>query len=152
MPVLRSHDQSQKIVFILLLSLSLLLLFQEIKRARRMFKSMDCDNLRETSQKIIVETFAPVSGMGEAQVEFLGSIRISRNDNVYLFICQVQFVQKISIFSFLLFKLNLNQTKHKPVFFLQRDRRRRRGSRSGERRQRKSRRQPPVSIWHGIMN
>ena len=52
-----------------------------------MFKSMDCDNLRETSQKIIVETFAPVSGMGEAQVQFLGSIRISRNDNVYLFFC-----------------------------------------------------------------
>merc|ERR1711976_286137 len=31
----------------------------EIKRARRMFKSMDCDNLRETSQKMIVDTFAP---------------------------------------------------------------------------------------------
>ena len=24
-----------------------------------MFKSMDCDNLRETSQKMIVDTFAP---------------------------------------------------------------------------------------------
>jgi len=32
---------------------------KEIKRARRMFKSMDCDNLRETSQKMIVDTFAP---------------------------------------------------------------------------------------------
>jgi len=32
---------------------------KEIKRARRMFKSMDCDNLKETSQKIIVDTFAP---------------------------------------------------------------------------------------------
>ena len=25
----------------------------------RMFKSMDCDNLKETSQKMIVDTFAP---------------------------------------------------------------------------------------------
>ena len=33
-----------------------------------MFKSMDCDNLRETSQKIIVETFAPVTGMRESHV------------------------------------------------------------------------------------
>ena len=33
-----------------------------------MFKSMDCDNLRETAQKIIVDTFAPVSSMGETQV------------------------------------------------------------------------------------
>jgi len=32
---------------------------KEIKRARRMFKSMDCNNLRETSQKMIVDTFAP---------------------------------------------------------------------------------------------
>lgn len=75
---------------------------KEIKRARRMFKSMDCDNLRETSQKIIVDTFAPVTNMGETQ----------------------------------------------------RDRRRRRGSRqreAGERRH-KQRRQPPVSIWHGILN
>jgi len=32
---------------------------KEIKRARRMFKSMDCDNLKETSQKMIVDTFAP---------------------------------------------------------------------------------------------
>jgi len=32
---------------------------KEIKRARRMFKSMDCDNLKETSQKMIVEPFAP---------------------------------------------------------------------------------------------
>ena len=38
--------------------------WQEIKRARRMFKSMDCDNLRETSQKMIVDTFAPVAGGG----------------------------------------------------------------------------------------
>ena len=35
---------------------------QEIKRARRMFKSMDCDNLKETSQKMIVDTFAPRPG------------------------------------------------------------------------------------------
>ena len=42
---------------------------KEIKRARRMFKSMDCDNLRETSQKIIVDTFAPVTSMGETQVQ-----------------------------------------------------------------------------------
>ena len=28
-----------------------------------MFKSMDCDNLRETSQKMIVDTFAPSSSM-----------------------------------------------------------------------------------------
>ena len=39
-------------------------IWQEIKRARRMFKSMDCDNLRETSQKMIVDTFAPVAGGG----------------------------------------------------------------------------------------
>lgn len=32
---------------------------KEIKRARRMFKSMDCTNLKETSQKMIVDTFAP---------------------------------------------------------------------------------------------
>lgn len=32
---------------------------KEIKRARRMFKSMNCDNLMETSQKMIVDTFAP---------------------------------------------------------------------------------------------
>jgi len=32
---------------------------KEIKRARRMFKSMNCDNLKETSQKMIVDTFAP---------------------------------------------------------------------------------------------
>jgi len=36
---------------------------KEIKRARRMFKSMDCSNLKETSQKIIVDTFAPVSSV-----------------------------------------------------------------------------------------
>lgn len=36
---------------------------KEIKRARRMFKSMDCDNLRKTSQKIIVDTFAPVASV-----------------------------------------------------------------------------------------
>ena len=41
-------------------------IWQEIKRARRMFKSMDCDNLRETSQKMIVDTFAPVAGGGAA--------------------------------------------------------------------------------------
>lgn len=35
---------------------------KEIKRARRMFKSMDCDNLKETSQKMIVDTFAPRPG------------------------------------------------------------------------------------------
>jgi len=36
---------------------------KEIKRARRMFKSMDCNNLRETSQKIIVDTFAPIASV-----------------------------------------------------------------------------------------
>merc|ERR1719228_969076 len=36
---------------------------KEIKRARRMFKSMNCDNLKETSQKIIVDTFAPRSSI-----------------------------------------------------------------------------------------
>jgi len=36
---------------------------KEIKRARRMFKSMNCENLRETSQKIIVDTFAPRSSV-----------------------------------------------------------------------------------------
>jgi len=36
---------------------------KEIKRARRMFKSMDCSNLKETSQKIIVDTFAPRSSV-----------------------------------------------------------------------------------------
>lgn len=36
---------------------------KEIKRARRMFKSMNCENLRETSQKIIVDTFAPRSSI-----------------------------------------------------------------------------------------
>lgn len=34
---------------------------KEIKRARRMFKQMNCENLRETSQKMIVDTFAPAS-------------------------------------------------------------------------------------------
>lgn len=32
---------------------------KELKRARRMFKEMNCDNLKETSQKMIVDTFAP---------------------------------------------------------------------------------------------
>merc|ERR1719167_881221 len=36
---------------------------KEIKRARRMFKSMNCENLKETSQKIIVDTFAPISSV-----------------------------------------------------------------------------------------
>ena len=34
---------------------------KELKRARRMFKEMNCDNLKETSQKMIVDTFAPSS-------------------------------------------------------------------------------------------
>ncbi|XP_023335381.1 secreted frizzled-related protein 5 [Eurytemora carolleeae] len=34
---------------------------KEFKRARRMFKEMNCDNLKETSQKMIVDTFAPSS-------------------------------------------------------------------------------------------
>ena len=38
-----------------------LIYFQEFKRARRMFKEMNCDNLKETSQKMIVDTFAPSS-------------------------------------------------------------------------------------------
>jgi len=32
---------------------------KELKRARRMFKEMNCENLKETSQKMIVDTFAP---------------------------------------------------------------------------------------------
>jgi len=35
---------------------------KELKRARRMFKEMNCDNLKETSQKMIVDTFAPSAG------------------------------------------------------------------------------------------
>jgi len=35
---------------------------KEIKRARRMFKSLNCDDLKETSQKMIVDTFAPRMG------------------------------------------------------------------------------------------
>ena len=30
-----------------------------MKRARRMFKQIDCYNLRETSQRMIAETYAP---------------------------------------------------------------------------------------------
>merc|ERR1719483_1102883 len=36
---------------------------KEIKRARRMFKSLNCDDLKETSQKMIVDTFAPRKGV-----------------------------------------------------------------------------------------
>lgn len=34
---------------------------KEIRRARRMFKKMDCSNLKETSQKMIQDAFAPRS-------------------------------------------------------------------------------------------
>ena len=33
--------------------------FQDMKRARRMFKLIDCQNLRETSQRMIEESYAP---------------------------------------------------------------------------------------------
>ena len=38
-----------------------------MKRARRMFKEMNCENLKETSQKMIVDTFAPASGVGHIE-------------------------------------------------------------------------------------
>ena len=40
---------------------------KELKRARRMFKEMNCENLKETSQKMIVDTFAPASGVGHIE-------------------------------------------------------------------------------------
>ena len=50
------------IVLIVLIVLIMLLVAIELKDDCgdcRMFKSMDCDNLKETSQKMIVDTFAP---------------------------------------------------------------------------------------------
>ena len=32
-----------------------------------MFKEMNCDNLKETSQKMIVDTFAPASGVAHIE-------------------------------------------------------------------------------------
>jgi len=42
---------------------------KEIRRARRMFKKMDCSNLKETSQKMIQDAFAPrsLSGAGRGR-------------------------------------------------------------------------------------
>jgi len=48
---------------------------KEIKRARRMFKSMDCNNLKETSQKMIVDTFTPRSSINGEKRKRRGSLR-----------------------------------------------------------------------------